>query len=298
MRCLKMNNMYYRRKILLNLIAGFGDKGISRIKLQKLLFVFCQKHDAKLFDFVPYKYGCFSFQANKDLLVLADHYQFIKDGNTRWFAQTSPPELKPREENLVRQLVGEFQSCDNAQMIDYVYEKYPYFSIYSEWNMTARQRRLAEKEKTRIQAKTEPILFTIGYEGKSIDAYLNELVRNNIRLLCDVRKNPLSMKYGFSKTRLKTYCEDLNIIYVHIPGLGIDSRKRKHLKNKRDYQVLFTIYRNELPTKADDIDRVLNLFNQYKRMALTCFEKYPQECHRHCVSDYLQTAHEVKCEHL
>ena len=34
-------------------------------------------------------------------------------------------------------------------------------------------------------------LPTIGYEGRSIDEYLNLLIKNNIKLLCDVRKNPI-----------------------------------------------------------------------------------------------------------
>ncbi|WP_348602891.1 DUF488 family protein [Bartonella tribocorum] len=41
--------------------------------------------------------------------------------------------------------------------------------------------------------------FTIGYEGKSLENYLNCLLENNIKILCDVRKNPISRKYGFSK---------------------------------------------------------------------------------------------------
>ncbi len=61
-------------------------------------------------------------------------------------------------------------------------------------------------------------VFTIGYEGISLEIYLNKLVKNNIKLLVDVRKNPLSMKYGFSKTLLKRFCESLGIKYIHIPG--------------------------------------------------------------------------------
>ncbi|WP_200885350.1 DUF488 family protein [Jejuia pallidilutea] len=54
-------------------------------------------------------------------------------------------------------------------------------------------------------------LFTIGYEGISLEHYLNKLIRNNIKLLCDVRKNALSMKYGFSKSQLKNACEGVCI---------------------------------------------------------------------------------------
>ena len=47
-----------------------------------------------------------------------------------------------------------------------------------------------------------------------------------IGLLCDVRKNPLSRKFGFSKKKLKHITETVGIKYVHIPELGIESDKR------------------------------------------------------------------------
>ncbi|MGY9014452.1 MAG: DUF488 family protein [Rhodospirillales bacterium] len=46
-------------------------------------------------------------------------------------------------------------------------------------------------------------LFTIGYEGKTLERFLNQLVQHRIRVLCDVHRNPVSMKFGFSKNRLR-----------------------------------------------------------------------------------------------
>jgi hypothetical protein len=45
-------------------------------------------------------------------------------------------------------------------------------------------------------------IVTIGYEGRSLEAFLNLLLQNSVTLLCDVRRNPLSRKYGFSKSTL------------------------------------------------------------------------------------------------
>ena len=58
--------MYYRRKILLSLLEVF-DNELEKIRLQKLLLLFTQKQDTPAYDFVPYKFGCFSFHANADL---------------------------------------------------------------------------------------------------------------------------------------------------------------------------------------------------------------------------------------
>ena len=63
--------MYYRRKVLLALIETFGGK-MFPISLQKALFLFTleQEPQERVYSFVPYKYGCFSFNANHDIAVL------------------------------------------------------------------------------------------------------------------------------------------------------------------------------------------------------------------------------------
>jgi len=45
-------------------------------------------------------------------------------------------------------------------------------------------------------------IFTIGYEGKSLDQFVAELRRNRISRVIDVRELPLSRRKGFSKTPL------------------------------------------------------------------------------------------------
>jgi uncharacterized protein (DUF488 family) len=124
-------------------------------------------------------------------------------------------------------------------------------------------------------------LFTIGYEGVSLEEYLNKLIINGIKVLCDVRKNSLSMKYGFSKTQLQKACEGVGIKYKHIPDLGIDSDKRQELNTQTDYNNLFTIYLNDILTKTrSQQEDIIELLKTYKRVALTCFEANIHQCHR------------------
>ena len=63
--------MYYRRKILMALIETFGGR-MYPISLQKSLFLFTreQEPEERVYSFVPYKYGCFSFNVNHDISVL------------------------------------------------------------------------------------------------------------------------------------------------------------------------------------------------------------------------------------
>jgi uncharacterized protein (DUF488 family) len=138
-------------------------------------------------------------------------------------------------------------------------------------------------------------LFTIGYEGISLEEYLNRLIKNNVKLLVDVRKNPLSQKYGFSKSSLTRYCGNLGIDYVHIPEVGIDSSKRRELKDQSDYDELFVEYcQTVLKETMDAQNKIIGLLEQYRRIALTCFEAETCQCHRTHLAEKLKDSPDFK----
>ena len=142
-----------------------------------------------------------------------------------------------------------------------------------------------EKQKRHFE---EPTLFTIGYEGLSIEAYINRLIINDARLLCDVRKNAYSQKYGFSKSQLAMACAGVGIKYVHVPQLGIESDKRTNLRSQLDYDILFDEYeRTTLKQNIEALLYIRGLIDTEKRIALTCFEKDPKQCHRSRVAKAL-----------
>lgn len=144
---------------------------------------------------------------------------------------------------------------------------------------------------------SQTILFTIGYEGISLETYLNRLIENDVKLLVDVRSNPLSMKYGFSKNTLNKYCQSIGIEYEHIPEVGIQSQERKHLSTQKDYDILFENYKkNTLPYTISQQTHILNLLENYKRIALTCFEANICQCHRKHLAEATQKLPEFKYE--
>ena len=98
------------------------------------------------------------------------------------------------------------------------------------------------------------------------------------------------MKYGFSKSQLKRYCESLNIQYIHFPEVGIQSEQRQELNTQTDYDKLFTAYRNNnlIKTKPSQIS-ILNLLKKHKRIALTCFEADICQCHRKHLAEAIET---------
>jgi uncharacterized protein (DUF488 family) len=114
-----------------------------------------------------------------------------------------------------------------------------------------------------------------------LEEYLNRLIKNDVKVLIDVRRNALSMKFGFSKNQLKRYCGNMGIEYVHIPEVGIQSELRQELKSQADYDRLFIRYTNSSLTKTLEYqNQILDLLIINKRIALTCFEANICRCHR------------------
>ena len=71
--------LYKRQKRLLALLEIFGGN-LKNTDLQKYLFLFTRLEEAKSYHFVPYKYGCFSFQAYDDRRKLIGK-GFLKDSD-------------------------------------------------------------------------------------------------------------------------------------------------------------------------------------------------------------------------
>jgi len=274
--------MLYRRKILLAITELFGGE-LSATNFQKLLFLFTDEQNHKLYEFVPYKFGCFSFQAMADKNKLIQEGYLINSKNWKNnFNETSFVNvLKEDDRFALRKLKKKFGNYKTEELIKYIYSNYPYFAINSEIAVDHLSNKEIETVDKFRPKNLNSCLYTIGYEGKSLEKYLNDLIRNDIKVLCDVRKNPLSRKYGFSKKTLQNACESLNIKYIHFPELGIISEKRKNLNSQNDYDALFEEYENTVLEEQQQALKLLtDLLKNYKRIALTCFEHSPNQCHR------------------
>jgi uncharacterized protein (DUF488 family) len=274
--------MFYRRKILLSLLQIFGGK-LPKIDFQKYLFLFNVHKSEPFFEFIPYKYGCFSFQANQDMSTLAK-YNLVNESEKTWQIKRKINylnQLKTSDKILITKFYQRFNSLKGNELIKYVYENYPYYAI----NSSIAGKVLDDKKHKVIvnskPKKNEYSLFSIGYEGKTVEHFTNQLIKENVRVLCDIRKNALSKKYGFSKNQLKFIVENVGIKYIHIPELGIDSLKRQGLKTDRDYEKLLMDYeKNTLPNRTRELEELQNVFISNERIALMCFEADHNCCHR------------------
>ena len=160
---------YHRQRFLLTLLEMVGGKS-SKIDFQKLAFLAHKEFDFDYYDFVPYHYGCYSFQAQSDLELMV----------ARGWLDETEKQIKLRHRigacldagqlKLLMAFVAEKGKLRGNELLKYVYKNYPYYASQSQIiNKVLRKSEQGEitaiKQKLQSTAKK---LFTIGYEGMFI----------------------------------------------------------------------------------------------------------------------------------
>ena len=261
--------LLHRQRVLLSLLRAFGGE-IGERDFQRLLFDYgrlCRDRgmDAP-YDFVILERGLRSFTAVADRDRLA-HRGIVESGT--WRLTT-----------VGRRLAKTFKNRDVAVF-------------------AARRQRLGYRAETDGNGPTPVgghfcseagkdndspnggLLATIGYERRSYEAYFNQLLRTRISRLCDVRHNPLSRKWGFSKRLLSQGCEELGIRYESFPELGIDSEHRASLSDRTAYGRLFARYEATiLPRHHTAVAKIAGWVDAGERVAISCYERDSRDCHR------------------
>ncbi len=284
--------LYNRQKLLLQLLKVLGGN-VGNLDFQKLLLFYCFEYeDEPTYEFVPYKYGCFSFTSyadkrkliEKGLLENEDHVWKLTSAGMS--ISTGLPLPKKMQD-----FAEKYEGLRGNELVAESYRRYPYYAIQSEI-----ADRVLDGDEKALMAINEarptcnhPAICTIGYEGRSLEGFLNVLIQNGVTVLYDVRRNALSRKYGFSKSTLSKGCEGVGIRYEHLPELGIVSEHRKNIKTPEDYRRLFDTYmRKWLPHQGKTLEKIAKSIKMGERVALTCYEHLPERCHRNCIANAVQ----------
>ncbi len=138
-------------------------------------------------------------------------------------------------------------------------------------------------------------VFTIGYEGRTVDDLVGELVANGVEVLVDVRLTPTSRKRGFSKRSLAEAVTASGIEYAHVPELGNPKDNRDGL-HRRDPDALAR-YERVLDAAQPAIEALAHR-SRASVIALLCFERDSAICHRSSVVDRLRTLTTLDVHHL
>jgi uncharacterized protein YwgA len=103
---------------------------LDKIRLQKLLFLFTLKQTKTEYDFVPYKYGCYSYSANADLTTMVSKGQlaesqkhFVKLDKTDYLKLVKSEDLK-----YLQQVKTEYGKMSANTLMKHTYINYPFYA--------------------------------------------------------------------------------------------------------------------------------------------------------------------------
>ena len=215
--------MLTREKIILNLLTQVA-KPLSRTVFVKLSFLL--RHETTLkdapsfYDFVPYNFGPFSFTLYWELERLRQYgYVTIQEEHVALCEPNLGQSCRKAQDlpastiAAVAQIIRRYGRRSQKALVSDVYRRYPWFAL----NSQLPERKLASLQRPE---KAPPAVYTAGYEGKSVDAFFNQLLKLGIDVLIDVRANPISRKYGFAGARLGQFCERLGPRVLSRPEFG------------------------------------------------------------------------------
>jgi uncharacterized protein (DUF488 family) len=266
--------MLNRQKLLLHMIDK-AERPVTHLELTKWSFLVAHEtasHGGVAFyQFLPYHLGPFSFCLYREIGALVhDGYLIDEENAWRTVQDVDRPVAGPErfaQDDVVR-VVDRFGKVSPAALLDYVYQRFPWFTVNS--------------VKLRLQSRPVafPAVYTVGYEGWLVDGFLDYLMRAGIQRIVDVRSNPVARRYGFHKKTLNRLCENVHIEYQHFPQLGVPSEWRQGLESQADYDSLFTRYESDtLSREVAALDKVAVLMAE-KPTVLMCMESDPAKCHR------------------
>ncbi len=129
--------------------------------------------------------------------------------------------------------------------------------------------------------------WTIGYEGRTFDQFLNVLKESRIKQVVDVREKPISRKNGFSKRALSEGLWKEMIVYCHIPQLGTPQALRTSLRNGGSIERLLDGYVRHLGKNAHAYELLRKLVSA-RASAILCFERDYIACHRQVLAARLE----------
>ena len=289
----KLPRLTMGRRLILQFLTENGARA-RKTCLMKWLFLLANETEWGLdnspYDFLPYKYGAFSFVAYRDIQKLVDA-KLVGEGisgiETASGLRTS---LSLGTKMAVREIVRKYGGWSHEDLLTYTYREYPWFSLLSE------RSDLVEAAISKPAAQLA--IYTLGYSGKSIDSVLNLLLRKGLAGVADVRATPLSRRYGFHGNTLSRYLQRVGLSYSSYPALGIASDERKNSQSALARKELFAAYRKRITESEMPLVRAVAEKLTAPPFALLCLEADPSECHRSVLADIITDISELEVCHL
>lgn len=178
--------MLQRQSVLLGLLAR-ANRPWLRVELLKWAFVL--KHEtasaggSAFYEFFPYKKGPYSFNLKREIDHLAEAGAVLAtEAGWQWDVKLKRLPLPRAVDRDVNTIAARLRNIEPNALLRTLYERYPEYTVNS------------EIERRAERPVAVPAIYTAGYEGFQIDAFLNRLIRAGIRKLIDVRHNPIARR--------------------------------------------------------------------------------------------------------
>jgi uncharacterized protein (DUF488 family) len=140
-------------------------------------------------------------------------------------------------------------------------------------------------------------VFTIGYEGLDIEAFMSLLTEHRIDMVVDVRELPLSRKPGFSKKALRSLLKLSGREYVHMAELGCPKRVRDRYREDGNWKRYTEGFMKHLKMQDNAIVGLSSLAAS-SNCALLCYEADSNFCHRSMVANAVKDYCGARVTHL
>ncbi|WP_035552926.1 DUF488 domain-containing protein [Burkholderia sp. 9120] len=140
-------------------------------------------------------------------------------------------------------------------------------------------------------------VFTIGYEGLSIDAFMALLVENDVETVVDIRELPLSRKPGFSKKALASVLNLTGLEYVHMASLGCPRPVRDRYREDGNWKRYTVGFLKHLKSQEAAIVELSDLVAS-SNCALLCYEADYNFCHRSMVANAVHDYSDAGIQHI
>lgn len=290
----------FRQRLILALLDRAGCPVLSTT-LVKLAFLLRNEttvaSDPTFYSFVPYRGGPFSFALDRELASLERH-DYVQGGekalslnpDTSHLSRDEISRLSMPQVEAADEVVARYGRMSRATLLRNVCERYPWYA------QTSALTDLVPDDVPRPPLR-RPAVYTVGYEGRSVDSFFNDLLASGIGAILDVRANPVSRKYGFAKRSLRQIVQSLDLAYHHFPELGITGDHRAKLTDFDSYQRLLDKYEKRLPKLTAHTLQAAALLRS-RPSALLCVERDVRCCHRGRLADHLAEESDLAVVHL
>src|SRR5450755_4588902 len=124
--------LFERQRQLLALVDALGNS-IGIVDFQKLLFLYCQEPSSgQPYDFVPYKFGAFSFTSHADRRKLVERGYLVDDEGEWRLTDSGRKAIGGTQDFQLAAFARRWRGARGDALVAETYRRFPYYATRSE----------------------------------------------------------------------------------------------------------------------------------------------------------------------